>query len=298
MEPSDAKGATQWLFDRGWNCPWVFWEGDFDQNVNLWTDLASLQLAESTCSDQSWLMFNPAPILEESIHWIERSLKSDAKGSESPEMLSCLDIGCGSGRDLAWLLSRKAVDGSPIWRATAVDSSHGATNRTSAICENMGLSGQLDGALNAKVAANGLWRLLKRETPNLQVNSVAKKGGKPTAAIGENTLDFFSETVQQQISGNIPPQHDLIITIRFLVRSILPRLPNLLKPGGYIIISHFVDHENYEYDQPRQDHRLEMNELRDLFSSLEGMSVVVDKIEQIEDGRPVNSIIIRKAHSL
>jgi SAM-dependent methyltransferase len=298
MEPLDAKGATQWLFDRGWNCPWVFWEGDFDQNVELWTDLASLQLAESTPNEQSWLMFNPAPILEESIASIEQSLKSRTNNSELQKRLSCLDIGCGSGRDLAWLLSRKAVDGSPIWRATAVDSSHGATNRTSTICENMGLSDQLDGAVNAKVAANGLWRLLKRDDPNKQVNTTVKKGGKPIAAIGDDTIDFFSKTVQQQINNTIPPKHDLIITIRFLVRPILPYLPNLLNPGGYIIISHFVDHEEYEYDQPRQDHRLEVDELRNLFGSMNGMSIVVDKIEQIEDGRPVNSIIIRKENSL
>jgi SAM-dependent methyltransferase len=293
MEPLNARGSTQWLHDRGWICPWVFWEGDFLENDQLWNDLQALGWAEASAKSDShsWLMFNPCPILESSIGDIEEKLRKSRIPSMSHEAFSCLDIGCGSGRDLAWLLSRNSHTAHPMWQAVAVDSSYGAAKRTKAICDNMGLSAQLLSSINAKVLANGQWKLVEKGNPGMTTLDSKKKSN---FIPGHPTVDFFSQIVQQKLNSCIPQQYDLIITIRFLVRSLLPQLPLLLKPGGYMILSHFVDHGQYTYDQPRPEHRLQLHELADLYGSMRGMSVIVDKLEEIEDGRPVNSVIIRK----
>ncbi|KAH8550134.1 hypothetical protein BGW37DRAFT_93511 [Umbelopsis sp. PMI_123] len=286
MEPLNNRGtAAKWLSDRGWNCSWIFWEGDFIHNADLWNDLQTLGLAETNASNTSWLLFNPCPILETSIDHVETEL---SKTSHEP--FSCLDIGCGSGRDLAWLLSRKTDTNIPVWQAVAIDSSEGAVQRTRTICKNMSMGNQLIGGINAKVLVNGDWRLVEKGNPGLAV----KDGQKERLMPGYPTLQFYTQEIQRLLNPDIPQQYDMIITIRFLARSILPELPQLLKPGGFLIISHFVDHEDFSYEQPRKDHRLQVNELSDFYGSIPGLSVVVDKIEHVEDGRPVNSFIVRK----
>lgn len=286
MEPLDHRGtASQWLSERGWNCRWIFWEGDFIHNADLWNDLRSLGIAEDNASNQSWLLFNPCPILETSIDLIETELRK-----RSHELLSCLDIGCGSGRDLAWLLARKTEANTPIWQAVAIDSSEGAVQRTRIICKNMAMANQLISGINAKVLVNGDWRLVEKGNPGLAV----KDGQTARLMPGYPTMQFFTQEIQRLLNQDIPPQYDMIITIRFLARAILPQLPQLLKPGGFLIISHFVDHEDYTYDQPRPEHRLQVNELAKLYGSMPGISIIVDKLEHVEDGRPVNSFIMRK----
>jgi SAM-dependent methyltransferase len=277
MEPLEHRGtASQWLSERGWNCRWIFWEGDFVHNADLWNDLRSLGIAEDNASNQSWLLFNPCPILETSIDLVETELRN-----VSSEPLSCLDIGCGSGRDLAWLLARKTV---------AIDSSEGAVQRTRIICKNMAMANQLISGINAKVLVNGDWRLVEKGNPGLAV----KDGQTARLMPGYPTMQFFTQEIQRLLNHTIPRQYDMIITIRFLARAILPQLPQLLKPGGFLIISHFVDHKDYTYDQPRPEHRLQVNELASLYGSMPGISIIVDKIEHVEDGRPVNSFIMRK----
>ncbi|GAB5585535.1 hypothetical protein Unana1_00435 [Umbelopsis nana] len=291
MEPMNGQGSSQWLQDRGWICPWVFWEGDFVNNDRLWKDLETLGLAEAKVHDETWLMFSPCSILEQSIGSIEEELLKSRNPSASHEAFSCLDIGCGSGRDLAWLLSRISTTGSPLWQAAAVDASDGAVKRTRALCDDMGLSKQLLGSINAKILANGQWKLVEKGNPGLTtVNPKKKSQFMP----GHPTENFFSQIVQRDVNSCIPQQYDLIITIRFLVRSLLPQIPLLLKPGGYMILSHFVEHDQYTYDQPRLDHRLQVNELANLYGAMPGMTIIVDEIEEVEDGRPVNSVIVRK----
>ncbi|KAI8384593.1 uncharacterized protein BYT42DRAFT_612282 [Radiomyces spectabilis] len=308
VEPLETQGCSSWLQEQGWQCPWVFWEGDC--SAGFWT--AARQAgwasdANDTPSDlpKPWLLFRPCPFLAQHIDRIERDLGSHHSA------LACLDIGCGSGRDAAWLLSR------PIgsWRVTAVDSLKHALQRTEALTTHLGVRDRLDHVVHAKIMADGAWKSIDTDKPAMPAiltqqdketepchdtkqHQFLKK--KATFSPGIPTSEFFG---QLSSSSSFSPssrtatsgyaKYDLILTIRFLVRSLLPQLPDLLNIGGFLVISHFVD-DGSEYDQPRKDHRLAVGELSSLYGSMAHMEVVMDVIETIEDGRPVNSVIIRK----
>lgn len=260
VEPAHCRGeCLPWLQERGWQCPWIF----SDDDEELWT--ADTTLVEHGSPSQRWLLFRPCPFLERHIDLIESRL-TDHK--------TCLDIGCGSGRDVAWLMASRG------WHVYALDSSNGAVERTQALAEHMGVKDHLVKTMQAKVMADGGWRSF-------------------------DDAKQVTLTKEQQYSPGIPAdvffrdkmgcnQFDMVVTIRFLVRSLLPHLPDLLKPGGVLVISHFVDDGVHEYDQPRKSHRLQLGELAELYGQRKDLEILVDVIEEIEDGRPVNSIIVSR----
>ncbi|KAG0171724.1 hypothetical protein DFQ28_002431 [Apophysomyces sp. BC1034] len=266
VEPADARGCASWLVEHGWQCPWVFWEGEC--NTPFWTDACEAGWAERETMTKQWLLFSPCPFLAANIDMIERDF-----GNSKAQ---CLDIGCGSGRDTAWLLSRNRA-----WQITALDSLRGAVERTETLAAHLGSRDRLK-VVQAKIMANGAWKDITRgqEEP-VGLDPLEQK--RQMFSPGVSTAEFFGAE-----------QFDLVLTIRFLVRSLLPQLPQLLRVGGYLVISHFVEDGVHTYDQPRKEHRLALGELRELYESMGNMEVLVDIIEEIEDGRPVNSVVIRR----
>ena len=147
--------------------------------------------------------------------------------------------------------------------------------------------------MQAKIMADGGWKTFDGDDENM------------AASISSATRDRGNSNKAKRFSPGIPSdaffkdklecgQFDLILTIRFLVRPLLPLLPKLLAVGGYLVISHFVEDGVHTYDQPRKDHRLQLGELAELYGSMDNVEVVTDVLEQIEDGRPINSVIIKK----
>lgn len=262
VEPAHVRGeCVPWLEERGWQCPWVFYEDDEE----LWT--ADTTMIEHGPPSQRWLLFQPCPFLARHIDLIESRLNGGKK--------TCLDIGCGSGRDVAWLMASKG------WHVYALDSSNGAVERTQALAEHMGVKDHLVKTMQAKVMADGGWKSFD-ETKGGEGISLSKE---QQYSPGMPVDQFFRD----KMGCN---QYDMVVTIRFLVRSLLPQLPDLLKPGGMLVISHFVDDGVHEYDQPRKSHRLQLGELAELYGQRQDLEILVDVIEEIEDGRPVNSIIV------
>ncbi|KAI9262144.1 hypothetical protein BDA99DRAFT_537491 [Phascolomyces articulosus] len=275
IEPSDEAPHTcsQWLIDHGWQCPFVFRE---DDDV-FWTEAEHY---EEPTTPKPWLLFKPCPFLMQHMEWIEKETQQHR----------CLDIGCGSGRDVAWLLSRP-----PLWKVYALDSLKGAVERTHTLTKNMGVHDRLIQCRQAKVMADGGWKTFDENTsPTEQQQQQGKEKG-----------DKIKDSKAKRFSPGIPSneffenklgcsQFDLILTIRFLVRPLLSQLPKLLAVGGYLVISHFVEDGIHTYDQPRKDHRLQLGELAALYGSMKNVQVVTDVLEQIEDGRPINSVIIKK----
>ncbi|KAI7879760.1 S-adenosyl-L-methionine-dependent methyltransferase [Lichtheimia hyalospora FSU 10163] len=261
VEPASCRGEwVPWLEERGWQCPWVF----SDEDEELWT--SDTTLVEYGPPSQRWLLFQPCPFLARQINDIESRLNNDTR--------TCLDIGCGSGRDVAWLMASRG------WHVYALDSSHGAVERTQALAQHMGVKDQLIKTMQAKVMAEGGWRSFDDE---IEMNTSKEQQYSP----GMPMDTFFRDKLGCH-------QFDMVVTIRFLVRSILAQLPDLLKPGGMLVISHFVDDGVHEYDQPRKSHRLQLGELAELYGQRNDLEILVDIIEEIEDGRPVNSIIVTK----
>ncbi|KAI7871237.1 hypothetical protein BDF14DRAFT_1764806 [Spinellus fusiger] len=261
--PVDRPECVQWLKENGWQCQWVFWEDPAKEC--FWT-LAQQANYSTTGPWTHAPLFNPCRLLKETIDTIEETL-----GTQRP--LECLDIGCGAGRDSVWILSH-----SPQWKVSAIDSILQCVQKTQAMSEAWGVQDRIT-VLWAKVLAEGGWRLISAPPP------VDSKG----RVIGVPTEDFFSFLPT-------PCSFDLILTIRFFVRSLLPQLPGLLNVGGYLIISHFVEDGVHEYSQPRKDHRLALGELRQFYTAMKNMEILVDEIEEIEDGRPVNSLVLRRLY--
>lgn len=85
---------------------------------------------------------------------------------------------------------------------------------------------------------------------------------------------------------------DLIIGVRYLNRELLPLLKSQLAEGGYILWQTFVDIGEALTSPKNPNYLLQPGELKQVFS---GFEVFVDRIARIEDGRPLNTFIARKA---
>lgn len=247
--------ALTWLSEHGWSCTWVF---DASQ-PSFWEAAETCGLVcQGPDAGPPALLFRPCPFLAEQLPRIHATRRDTAP--------TCLDIGCGSGRDTAYLLTRG-------WHVDAIDSLPNAVERTLHLAAHMGVDAGLQ-AWQVKIMANGAWHEHKNSREDMPKEERFAPGVPMDA--------YFSGK-----------QYDLVLTIRFLVKSLLPDLPRLVKPGGYLLISHFVE-DGSEYRQPRREHRVQLNELSQLYGAQEDLEVVVDVIEKIEDGRPVNSVLIRK----
>lgn len=348
VEPRGSRDFAAWLVRKGWSVSWVLREEDeavwreADEFGMLWTERGSAEVQREdkvvnsiltireknpqcvldlSIPPQPWLLFHPCPFLASNIVLIERSL---ALRYPPPQQFSstesrpwrCLDIGCGSGRDIAWLLSR----GEARWTATALDAWAGAVERTRALFESMRFGKRVECLAQAKVMADGGWRLIspaqrpaetwqelngvdiientppvladtQRSNINPNISATPMPSKKEIFSPGLPTSVFFSHLFPSNPSC---PTFDLILTIRFLSRPLLPHLSQLLAPGGFLLVSHFVDDPNYEYDTPRPEHRLRRGELAEIYGGLEGLEIVMDVVEEVEDGRPVNSVLVRR----
>lgn len=101
---------------------------------------------------------------------------ASAATSSASATFSCLDVACGSGRDLAWLLHESdriaaaaaaAVDSAqpsnlaarptPLWRASGLDSSGGALHRAQSLARQLGVGERLRVARARINQSNGEW---------------------------------------------------------------------------------------------------------------------------------------------
>ncbi|KAI9032651.1 hypothetical protein CLU79DRAFT_727302 [Phycomyces nitens] len=268
VEPLGNKGCSQWLVDNGWKCTWVFSEDE----DGFW-DTALDNYGTVNRPDAIQPLFCPSPLLSNHINDIEARLIGSLK---------CLDVGCGAGRDIVWLLSRN-----DRWRVCAIDSLLACVQKTEAMGHAWNVSDRLTVAY-AKVMADGRWKS-KMDNSLQDVDGLDQLERKKARLAPGIPVDSFFATLPEP-----HPPFDLILTIRFLARSMLKQLPGLLKIGGYLAISQFVDHPAYDYKQPSKEHRLLVNEIHDLYIAMGNMEIMVDIIDEIEDGRPVNSVLLRR----
>ncbi len=84
---------------------------------------------------------------------------------------------------------------------------------------------------------------------------------------------------------------DLIVVVRYLHRPLLSLLPKLLNDSGYIVYQTFMQGCE-KFGSPKNPRfLLQKNELATTFS---GFKILLDEIEYLTDGRPVNSFIAQK----
>ncbi|KAG2499875.1 hypothetical protein HYH03_002166 [Edaphochlamys debaryana] len=90
---------------------------------------------------------------------------------------------------------------------------------------------------------------------------------------------------------------DVVLCVRFLERSFLPRMAALLRPGGFLLYSTFVDGPGLRaFGRPSgRDHVLQRDELAGAcFGPGQGFEVVLDEVGLTADGREVSLFCARK----
>ena len=86
-------------------------------------------------------------------------------------------------------------------------------------------------------------------------------------------------------------QFDLITMVRFLNRDVFSFIKESLNPGGFVLIQTFVEGVESFKSPKNPNFILKKGELAENFA---GFKVITDRIDTIEDGRPVNSFIAQK----
>lgn len=222
--------------------------------------------------DYPYLLFQPAPVVRRAVQRILRE-RGDAS-------LRVLDVGCGAGRDLAYVLTEARRHAVP-WRATALDRWRAALKRAQLLLEGEGFAPAADApcceaVICATVDAEGEFRGIE--------------------ALAGDASSFADQT------------YDVVLLVRFYSAPLLQRMPALVLPGGYVIFSHFL-HEPArvdvradadvltDYASPPVDARLHAGDISRLhahWNTCAHFDLVENCVEPIEDGRPVQSVIFRR----
>lgn len=272
-----------------------------------------------------------------------------SSSSKSTQLIfHALDIGCGSGRDMAWLASRQepvpvscpahpasqqlqmqpwecceaapAQEYAASWHVTGLDGWLGALERAADLAEALQLSPQqlrlVYGTVNR---ATGDLQLLRLPETNRLISAnhvVVVHAGMPhhwpkaaaaalqgdlllprTALFGNDAgaSDGLHAAVLQGGSC-CSAKFDLVLCVRFLERSLLPRLRHFLNPGGFILYSTFIDGPGLRaFGRPSgPEHVLQPGELASLyFGPGQGFEVLQDEVVVSADGREMCQFIAK-----
>lgn len=92
--------------------------------------------------------------------------------------------------------------------------------------------------------------------------------------------------------GCLPSQPvDLIVIIRYLNRALFDNIKTLLKPNGYLVFQTFVEGVEAFGSPKNPNYILKKGELAKTFKDFR---IIVDRIDTLNDGRPVASFIAQK----
>lgn len=214
------------------------------------------------------LLFSPAPVVARVL-----GLWDDA-----PQHAAILDVGCGAGRDVVYLLvagrRRQAA-----WRATLLDRWRAALRRA---------------------------ELLLADHALLQGPGAYAEALLPTAVLNTGALQLDGCTTAWQDAPLPCATYDLILLIRFWPRPLLDALPSRTALGTLVVLSHFVHAPPKlglpgacaaSYATPPPAARIQPGEVDALVSRWnvhQRWEFVDNRVEPIEDGRPVQSVVLRR----
>mgnify|MGYP005748931387 CR=1 FL=1 len=87
------------------------------------------------------------------------------------------------------------------------------------------------------------------------------------------------------------PFFDLVLMVRFLNRDLFPYIKHITRPGGYVLI-HTFSQGSEQFGSPKNPNLiLKPGELAKEFVEFD---IIIDKIEPLEDGRPMATFVARK----
>lgn len=275
-DPDASASADPWPVVQIPYETWRAWAVD----AGIWAD--------STTRDVPQLLFQPAAVVQRAVeHWLS------TMATAAP--LTLLDLGCGAGRDLTYALMHARQLG-VVWRGTGVDRWRAALKRAALLAQDLGLT-----TAGAAQPACEAW------VPSYITDhgAVRPMDADPTATTAPPDLPVRT-WAEQWLPHR---QFDAVWVVRFWPRGLLPHLPELVAPGGLVVLSHFVQApwpENIasgavttDYASPPSDARVQPHEMTRLCEQWTRdygpWQVLEHTIEPIEDERPVESLILRRA---
>ncbi|PWN47957.1 hypothetical protein IE53DRAFT_320287 [Violaceomyces palustris] len=294
----------------------------------------SVKARFSDPEDVPHLLFRPSKAVERLLDRLELegSLLPKSKDVQAPltRMRSFLDVGCGAGRDTAYILDRSRRGKEPItatsviWRGTAMDSWKAALDRAELLLRDLDLlvggSGEVDGGVGGGDQAPACEGLVWAKVDDIGALQALEGKGRGKAILGappedaiirSRNLDFISNHLPE--TRRNPHSYDLVIMVRFFPRQMMRHLPILVKKGrgSMVMISHFVNATPgertsqeeagiiFDYDSPPVEGRIqagEMEEIVRLWNEDEEpkWKIAEDLVEAIEDGRAVRSLVLAR----
>ncbi|KAI8850995.1 hypothetical protein BC829DRAFT_415704 [Chytridium lagenaria] len=260
------------------------------------------------------VLFKPCPLLAEVIDKVEASLAGNVANQQVNMRFRCLDMGCGAGRDLAFLATRggrfEKVNeahyeveeglntlGNWCWDLRGLDWMDGILNRARTLFSNLEVDESRYGLIRTKFRLDGSFRFYNdgddsKENVSLSASITTK---------ASSDLESM-ETV------------DLLLCVRFLARTHYRWMRRMVRPGGYVLVFTFYEGAQ-AFGAPKDpNHILQPGELRNVaFKDLENVDmrqdaegwdavldgsweVIVDRVEHIADGRPVQAFLARKRY--
>ena len=232
-------------------------------------------------------------------------------GSELP--FTSLDLGCGQGRDSLWLAARKQGEQS-LWRAFCVDEiPQMLTNLQLAAKDNEVLS--FVAPFRSRIRADGViasrpvepsyetelslyltqQHVLRRQPPTEESTNATQLPSQSTEKNLAQHRPIMTEAGSKIPAATDPGcypwydrQFDLVMLVRFHSEGLLPFLPQLVAPGGYILYSHFAEGCSHPSNV------IKKGQLEEVFSEAAGFTTVANYINEFPDGRPFANFIAER----
>ncbi|PWN36216.1 uncharacterized protein FA14DRAFT_161032 [Meira miltonrushii] len=302
-ELQDVKVALE-----GWDVAGFITEND----TLFWKEATKCGLVKINADndDVPDLLFEPSQLARIVVEKLERSQE---ECETSPVTL--LDLGCGAGRDLAWI-ARNLSSG---WRLSGIDNLHSIVRRARLLVKDMKLGTEeskdeypsstrsaIESIVWAQVSSEGSLQALKHTIEGSTANH-----GIPVSSCNED------ESVAQRLSAfaseHLPHRtFDILFLVRFFPIALLHHLPTLSHIGGWIAISHFTtvteadehasgriinsEQVNRAYSGPPIGKRFELEHITELLENWKKVSntewsVTFHHIIPCEDGRPLRNVI-------
>ncbi|KAJ9477889.1 hypothetical protein PHBOTO_001462 [Pseudozyma hubeiensis] len=267
------------------------------------------------------LLFRPSNAVRRTVLSLEADMPS------RNEALRVLDLGCGAARDLAWILHGSRTRAPPCsWAGIGVDSWKAALSRAEQIAHDLWLSQDVSAhsplfprcekLLWAKCSDDGCLEPLIGSGKGKSIRKDADDPHlwKQCQQLGLSPL-LPGASESTVITNDNETKFDLVLCVRFHPRALLPRLAQLVRGAGIVLLSHFVTlsddqreavgkahpDSSVEYDSPPHEGRIQPGEIESLIEAWNRSEpfdrswvIESDVLEPIEDGRIIRSVALRR----
>lgn len=249
----NGQPVASLLTSRGWTISGVV-ELPSDDNVDEFWDHANDLGILGMGKEGVEMLFRPSPVLSAWISWIEENMEFNGcyKGR-------VLDVGCGSGRDMGFLVSRGFE-----WHVTGLDNWPKALERAEVMVKS-----------------------INPDRFGVTINAEIDETSGTIIPPENNSIQTLYEQPFQ-----------LILVIRFFPREFFKHIHKLVDTGGYLIFSHFTDppEGQRDYQSPPREKRVRPGEVAGILrEGYTGWEVMQGAYSISEDGRAMWDVVARKS---